>query len=88
MSEEIEGRVNIVYDEMLSELITSLYKDRVRALAQGKVIATKYNEVLAINNRVNQQLIMTQEQLSHKTKELDKLKKRTPKNAKSKDISE
>jgi hypothetical protein len=26
--------------------------------------------------------------LSHKTKELDKLKKRTPKNAKSKDISE
>ena len=88
MSEEIEGRVNIVYDEMLSELITSLYKDRVRALAQGKVIATKYNEVLAINNRVNQQLIMTQEELSHKTKELDKLKKRTPKNAKSKDISE
>jgi hypothetical protein len=88
MSEEIEGRVNIVYDEMLSELITSLYKDRVRALAQGKVIATKYNEVLAINNRVNQQLIMTQEELSHKTKELEKLKKRTPKNAKSKDISE
>jgi len=37
---------------------------------------------------LNTQLILTQEQLSHKTKELDKLKKRTPKNAKSKDISE
>ena len=75
MAEDIESSVNAVYNEMLSELITSLYKDRVRALAQGKVIATKYNEVLAINNRVNQQLIMTQEELSHKTKELEKLKK-------------
>ena len=88
MAEEIEGQVNAVYDGMLSELITSLYKDRVRALAQGKVIATKYNEVLAINNRLNEQLILTQEELSHKTKELEKLKKRQPKNAKSKDISE
>ena len=88
MAEDIEDSVNAVYNEMLSELITSLYKDRVRALAQGKVIATKYNEVLAINNTLNHQLLVTQEQLSHKTKELDKLKKRKPKNAKSKDISE
>lgn len=87
MAEEIEGHVNAVYEEMLSELITSLYKDRVRALAQGKVIATKYNEVLAINNRLNEQLILTQQELSHKNKELEKLKKRRPKNAKSKDIS-
>lgn len=88
MAEDIESSVNAVYNEMLSELITSLYKDRVRALAQGKVIASKYNEVLKINEHLNTQLILTQEQLSHKTKELDKLKKRTPKNAKSKDISE
>lgn len=88
MAEDIEDSVNAVYNEMLSELITSLYKDRVRSLAQGKVIATKYNEILKINEHLNTQLILTQEQLSHKTKELDKLKKRQPKNAKSKDISE
>lgn len=85
MAEEFDGAVNLEYDKMLSELITSLYKDRVRALAQGKVIATKYNEVLKKNTDLNIALLTSQEQLSHATKELEKLKKR--KNAKSKDIS-
>jgi hypothetical protein len=84
---ELEGQVNVVYEEMLSELITNLYKDRLRALAQGKVIATKYNEVLKLNKELNEQLILAQQELSHKIKELEKLKKRQPKNAKSKDIS-
>jgi|TARA_B100000925_G_scaffold87389_1_gene62875 poly-D-alanine transfer protein DltD len=84
---ELEGQVNVVYEEMLSELITNLYKDRLKALAQGKVIATKYNEVLQLNTKLNEQLILTQTELSHKIKELEKLKKRQPKNAKSKDIS-
>lgn len=84
---ELEGQVNVVYDEMLSELITTLYKDRLKALAQGKVIATKYNEVLQLNTALNEQLILAQQELSHKIKELEKLKKRQPKNAKSKDIS-
>ncbi len=84
---ELEGQVNVVYEEMLSELITNLYKDRLKALAQGKVIATKYNEVLKLNTELNEQLILTQTELSHKIKELEKLKKRQPKNAKSKDIS-
>ena len=84
---ELEGQVNVVYEEMLSELITNLYKDRLKALAQGKVIATKYNEVLQLNTKLNEQLILAQQELSHKIKELEKLKKRQPKNAKSKDIS-
>jgi len=84
---ELEGQVNVVYEEMLSELITNLYKERLKALAQGKVIATKYNEVLQLNTKLNEQLILTQTELSHKIKELEKLKKRQPKNAKSKDIS-
>ncbi len=84
---ELEGQVNVVYEEMLSELITNLYKDRLKALAQGKVIATKYNEVLQLNTALNEQLILAQQELSHKIKELEKLKKRQPKNAKSKDIS-
>ena len=84
---ELEGQVNVVYEEMLSELITNLYKDRLKALAQGKVIATKYNEVLQLNTKLNEQLILTQTELSHKIKELEKLKKRQPKNAKSEDIS-
>lgn len=84
---ELEGQVNVVYEEMLSELITTLYKDRLKALAQGKVIATKYNEVLQLNTALNEQLILAQQELSHKLKELEKLKKRQPKNAKSKDIS-
>tara|TARA_A100001388_G_C28704205_1_gene467750 strand:+ start:83 stop:346 length:264 start_codon:yes stop_codon:yes gene_type:complete len=84
---ELEGQVNVVYEEMLSELITNLYKDRLKALAQGKVIATKYNEVLQLNTKLNEELILTQTELSHKIKELEKLKKRQPKNAKSKDIS-
>ena len=84
---ELEGHVNVVYEEMLSELITNLYKDRLKALAQGKVIATKYNEVLQLNTKLNEQLILAQTELSHKIKELEKLKKRQPKNAKSKDIS-
>jgi len=84
---ELEGQVNVVYEEMLSELITNLYKDRLKALAQGKVIATKYNEVLQLNTKLNEQLILAQTELSHKIKELEKLKKRQPKNAKSKDIS-
>lgn len=84
---ELEGQVNVVYEEMLSELITNLYKDRLKALAQGKVIATKYNEVLQLNTKLNEQLILAQTELSHKIKELEKLKKRQPKNAQSKDIS-
>jgi hypothetical protein len=87
MAEEIDGAVNKEYDKMLSELITSLYKDRVRALAQGKVIAQKYNEVLKLNNELNIQLLKTQEQLSHTGKELERLKRKKT-NAKSKDISE
>ena len=87
MAEDLEGAVNAEYDRMLGELITNLYKERIRALAQGKVIAHKYNEVLKLNNELNIQLIKTQEQLSHSGKELEKLKRKT-KNAKSKDISE
>ena len=68
MADEIEGLTNVIYDEMLGEYLASLQKDRIRALAQGKVIATKYNEVLKINEHLNNQLILTQEQLSHKTK--------------------
>ena len=88
MAENFEGEINAVYDEMINEFITSLYTDRIKALAQGKVIATKYNEVLKVNRDINEQLILTQQELSHKIKELEKLKKRTSKNAKSKDISE
>lgn len=87
MAEDLEGAVNAEYDRMLGELITNLYKERIRALAQGKVIAHKYNEVLKLNNELNIQLIKTQEQLSHSGKELEKLKRKN-KNAKSKDISE
>jgi hypothetical protein len=87
MAEEIDGIVNVEYDKMLSELITSLYKDRIRALAQGKVIAQKYNEVLKINTKLNEALLQTQTELSHVTKELERLKRKKT-NAKSKDISE
>jgi len=87
MSEDFEGAVKVEYDKMLAELITNLYQERIKALAQGKVIAQKYNEVLKLNNELNIQLIKTQEQLSHSGKELEKLKRKT-KNAKSKDISE
>lgn len=87
MAEELDSVVNVEYDKMLSELITSLYKDRIRALAQGKVIAQKYNEVLKINTDLNIALLKTQEQLSHATKELERLKRKKT-NAKSKDISE
>lgn len=87
MAEEIDGIVNVEYDKMLSELITSLYKDRIRALAQGKVIAQKYNEVLKINTKLNEALLQTQTELSHATKELERLKRKKT-NAKSKDISE
>ena len=88
MSENFEEEINAVYEEMITELITSVNKDRVKALAKVKVIANKYNEVLTINRDLNKELILTQKELSHKLKELEKLKKRTPKNAKSKDISE
>lgn len=87
MAEEFEGAVRVEYDKMLAELITNLYQERVKALAQGKVIAQKYNEVLKLNTELNVQLIKTQEQLSHTGKELERLKRKT-KNAKSKDISE
>ena len=87
MAEELDGDVNVEYDKMLSELITNLYKERIRALAQGKVIAKKYNEVLKINTDLNKALLLTQEQLSHATKELERLKRKKT-NAKSKDISE
>lgn len=87
MADEFDGAVGAEYDKMLSELITSLYKDRVRALAQGKVIATKYNEVLKINTKLNEALLQTQTELSHATKELERLKRKKT-NAKSKDISE
>ena len=88
MTDEIQGLTNVMYDQMLGEYLASLQKDRIRALAQGKVIANKYNEALKANHDVNKKLTLLQEELSHKTKELEKLKKRTPKNAKSKDISE
>lgn len=88
MTEEIEGQTNVMYDRMLGEYLASLQKDRIRALAQSKVIATKYNEALKVNHDLHKQLVLLQEELHHKTKELEKLKKRRPKNAKSKDISE
>ena len=88
MSENFEEEINAVYEEMMTELITSVNKDRVKALAKVKVIVNKYNEVLTINRDLNKELISTQKELSHKLSELEKLKKRTPKNAKSKDISE
>ena len=46
MSENFEEEINAVYEEMITELITSVNKDRVKALAKVKVIANKYNEVL------------------------------------------
>lgn len=86
MAEDLEGAVNAEYDRMLGELITNLYKERIRALAQGKVIAHKYNEVLKLNNELNLELIKTQEKLSHTTKEFERLKRKNS-NAKSKGIS-
>ena len=83
---EIEGAVNAEYSKMLDEYITSINKDRVMALAKAKVYATRCNELLKINKDLNEALVVAQQQIGHKTKELEKLKKR--KNAKSKDISE
>lgn len=83
---EIEGAVNAEYYKMLDEYITSINKDRVMALAKAKVYAQRFNELLIINKDLNEALVIAQQQIGHKTKELEKLKKR--KNAKSKDISE
>jgi len=82
----LESAVNAEYLRMLDEYITSINKDRVMALAKAKVYAEQYNSILKINKELNEQLVLTQQQLGHKNKELEKLKKR--KNAKSKDISE
>jgi hypothetical protein len=84
----LEGEINVEYEEMLSSLITSLTKERLGALAQGKVIANKYNELLKANQELNEALINAQEELSHKNKEINKLKKSVKNNAKSEDISE
>lgn len=82
----LENVINAEYSRMLDEYITSINKDRVMALAKAKVYAEQYNSILKINKELNEQLVLTQHQLGHKNKELEKLKKR--KNAKSKDISE
>jgi len=87
MSDEINGAVEVEYQSMLHETITNLYKERVRALAQGKVIAQKYNEVLKINEGLNIALNKCQADLSHMTKEFERLKKRKT-NAKSKGTPE
>jgi hypothetical protein len=83
---EIEGAVNAEYSRMLDEYITSINKDRVMALAKAKVYAQQCNELMQVNRELNKTLVAAQQQIGHKTKELEKLKKR--KNAKSKDISE
>lgn len=88
MSDDLEGAVNVEYEKMIGEFITGLYKDRIRALAQSKVIAKKYNEALAFNKELNAALLKLQEELSHKTKELEKLKKRSKTDVESEDISE
>jgi D-mannonate dehydratase len=86
MAEEINPAVDIEYNKMLHELITNLYKERIRALAQCKVVAEKYNEVLKLNTQINIELLKIQETLSHTQKELERLKRKT--NAKSKGTSE
>lgn len=83
---ELDGAIQVEYTKMLDEYITSINKDRVMALAKAKVYANKCNELLLVNSQLNEALVKAQQQLGHKTKELEKLKKR--KNAKSKDISE
>lgn len=78
---EFEGLANNEYDVLVREAITTLYQDRLRALAQNRVIGKKYNEVLAINKKLNEALIDTQDQLSHALKERDRLKRNAKKSS-------
>lgn len=78
---DFEGRVNNEYDDLVKESITTLYQDRLRALAQSRVLGKKYNEILAVNRKLNEALIETQDQLSHALKERDRLKRHAKKSS-------
>lgn len=78
---EFEGHVNVEYDGLVREAITTLYQDRLKTLAQNRVLGKKYNEVLAINKKLNEALIDTQDQLSHAQKERDRLKRNAKKSS-------
>jgi len=80
-TEEFNTDVDLEYKAVLDEMVTNLWKDRLKTLAQNKVIAKKYNEVLAINNKLNEALLKTQEELSHVTKERDRLKRNAKKSS-------
>lgn len=80
-NDEFEGNVNNEYDVLVREAITTLYQDRLRTLAQNRVLGKKYNEVLAINKKLNEALIDTQDQLSHALKERERLKRNAKKSS-------
>lgn len=81
MSDDFNVDVDILYGKMIDEMVTNLWKERIKTLAQNKVIALKYNEVLAINETLNKELLRTQEQLSHALKERDRLKRNAKKSS-------
>lgn len=78
---DFEGIVNNEYDVLIRESITTLYQDRLKTLAQNRVLGKKYNEVLAINRKLNEALIDTQDKLSHAQKERDRLKRNAKKSS-------
>ena len=81
MSDHFDDDVDILYGKMIDEMVTNLWKERIKTLAQNKVIALKYNEVLSINETLNKELLRTQEQLSHALKERDRLKRNAKKSS-------
>ena len=75
--DDFEGRTNVEYEEMLSEMITNLWKDRIKTLAQNKVLAIKYNEILKTNKELHATIYDLQERLHHTEKDRDQLKRKT-----------
>lgn len=75
--DDFEGRATAEYEEMLSEMITNLWKDRIKTLAQNKVLAIKYNEILKTNKELHVTILELQERLHHAEKERDQLKRKT-----------
>lgn len=81
MSDDFNVDVDILYGKLIDEMVTNLWKERIKTVAQNKIIGQKYNEVLAINENLNKALLETQEQLSHALKERDRLKRNAKKSS-------
>lgn len=81
MNDEMNHDVDMEYQKLLNEMVTNLWSERLKVIAQNKVIATKYNEVLKINETLNKALLESQEQLSHALKERDRLKRNAKKSS-------